>query len=277
MTNEHINEWALHAYVDGELSAEQRAEVEALMARDPEAARKVADWKRQRELLKTAFDGVLDEPVPQQLAAALRERAGPSRLSPWLAMAAAVLLLLFGGLGGWFLKGETAPTAVADLGQQALEAHSVFAVEVRHPVEVPGTDKAHLQAWLSKRVGTAFTVPDLTEQGYALLGGRLLSGDEGPAAMLMYEDRSGQRLSDLQLDAIFLKKALHHKSLESQAVYTEPDRVKLNRAIDAALARAEKAEDSVALPPPDFLAYGFKDVDPLGLFSGPNPKLLRRN
>jgi hypothetical protein len=41
----------------------------------------------------------------------------------------------------------------------------------------------------------------------------------------------------------FLKKALHHKSLESQIVYTEPDRVKLNRAIDAALARAEKAED----------------------------------
>jgi integrase len=87
----------------------------------------------------------------------------------------------------------------------------------------------------------------------------------------------GQRLSDLQLDAIFLKKALHHKSLESQTVYTEPDRVKLNRAIDAALARAEKAEDGAALPPPDFLAYGFKDVDPLGLFSGPNPKLLRRN
>jgi anti-sigma factor RsiW len=110
-------------------------------------------------------------------------------------MAAAVLLLVFGGLGGWLLKGQTAPTAMADLGQQALEAHSVFAVEVRHPVEVPGADKAHLQAWLSKRVGTAFKVPDLTEQGYALLGGRLLSGDGGPAAMLMYEDQEGQRVS----------------------------------------------------------------------------------
>ncbi len=87
----------------------------------------------------------------------------------------------------------------------------------------------------------------------------------------------GQRLFDLRLDAIFLKKALHHKSLESQTVYTEPDRVKLNRAIDAALARAEKAEDGTALPPPDFLAYGFRDVDPLGLLSGPNPRLLRRN
>jgi anti-sigma factor RsiW len=195
MTNEHMNEWALHAYVDGELSADQRAEVETLMARDPEAARKVAGWKRQRELLKTEFDGVLGEPVPQQLAAALRERADSPRLSPWLAMAAAVLLLVFGGLGGWLLKGQTAPTAMADLGQQALEAHSVFAVEVRHPVEVPGADKAHLQAWLSKRVGTAFKVPDLTEQGYALLGGRLLSGDGGPAAMLMYEDQEGQRVS----------------------------------------------------------------------------------
>lgn len=87
----------------------------------------------------------------------------------------------------------------------------------------------------------------------------------------------GQRLSDLGLDAIFLKKALHHKSLESQAVYIEPDRVKLNCAIDAAMARSEKSDDGKALPPPDFFAYGFKDVDPLGLFSGPSPKLLRRN
>ena len=193
--NEHMDEWALHAYVDDELSAEQRAEVEALMARDPEAARKVTGWKRQRELLKAAFDGALDEPVPQQLAAALRERAAPSRLTPWLAMAAAVLLLVFGGLGGWFLRGETAPAIVADLGQQAIEAHTVYAVEIRHPVEVPGADKDHLQAWLTKRVGTAFKVPDLTEQGYALLGGRLLSGDAGPAAMLMYEDQQGQRVS----------------------------------------------------------------------------------
>ena len=116
-------------------------------------------------------------------------------MSPWLAMAAALMLVLFGGLGGWLLKGETASVAMADLGRQALEAHSVYAVEVRHPVEVGGGDKDHLQAWLSKRVGTPFTVPDLTEQGYALLGGRLLSGDQGPVAMLMYEDPKGQRLS----------------------------------------------------------------------------------
>lgn len=86
----------------------------------------------------------------------------------------------------------------------------------------------------------------------------------------------GQRLSGLDLDPIFLKTALHHKSLESQVVYTEPARVKLNRAIATALARTENAGDGAALPPPDFLAYGFKDVDPLGLLSGPSPRLLKR-
>ena len=193
--NDHMEDWALHAYLDNELSPEQRAEVEARLAREPEAARKLADWKHQRALMKAAFDGVLDEPVPPQLGAVLHQRRAP-RLSPWLAMAAALLLLICGGLAGWVLKGE-APVTVADLGQQAIAAHSVYAVEVRHPVEVAANDKDHLQAWLSKRVGTAFTVPDLTEQGYALLGGRLLSGSDGPTALLMYEDQKGQRLSVL--------------------------------------------------------------------------------
>ena len=84
----------------------------------------------------------------------------------------------------------------------------------------------------------------------------------------------GQALADAEIDPIFRKKALHHKSLESQVVYTEPDRAKLVRALEAA---AEREKTGTVLPPPDFLAYGFKDVDPLELMSGQNPKLLRRN
>jgi integrase len=84
----------------------------------------------------------------------------------------------------------------------------------------------------------------------------------------------GQALTAAKIDPISRKKALHHKALESQVVYTEPDRVKLARELEAA---AEREKTSTVLPPPDFLAYGFKDVDPLGLMSGQNPKLLRRN
>ncbi|WP_028216703.1 gamma-mobile-trio recombinase GmtY [Paraburkholderia oxyphila] len=82
----------------------------------------------------------------------------------------------------------------------------------------------------------------------------------------------GHRLTDAEIDPILLMKAFHHKSLESQVVYTEPDRVRLTRALDDATARLDRGR---TLPPPDFASYGFTDVDPLGLLSGPNPRLRR--
>lgn len=83
----------------------------------------------------------------------------------------------------------------------------------------------------------------------------------------------GQALADAEIDPILRKKALHHKSLESQVIYTEPDRDRLMRALDAA---AERERAGTRLPQPDFLDYGFKDVDPFGLMSGRHPKLLKR-
>ena len=86
----------------------------------------------------------------------------------------------------------------------------------------------------------------------------------------------GQRLKDAKVEPIFIKKALHHKSLESQAVYTEPDLEKLTQLLNEATATFEQ-NGSLNLAQPDFLAYGFKDVDPLGLLSGPRPRLLERH
>ena len=174
MTTGKIDDWALHAYVDNEVSGEQRAEIEELLRADPEIAQRVGSWRRQRDVLKQAYDGVLAEPLPPSLTATLRH-GGSFRARPYLAMAAAMALLLMGGLAGWFLSLETGYSKVADIAQQALAAHAVYSGEVRHPVEVRADDKLHLQAWLSKRVGTPFKVPDLSAEGYSLLGGRLLA------------------------------------------------------------------------------------------------------
>jgi len=38
-------------------------------------------------------------------------------------------------------------------------------------------------------------VPQLSAQGYALVGGRLLPGDRGPVAQFMYQDGKGVRLT----------------------------------------------------------------------------------
>ena len=196
MTMNRIDEWALHAYVDNEVSAEQRTEIEQHLRADPELAQKVDAWRRQRELLKQTYDGVLGEALPPCLAATLRT-GGSLAARPYLAMAAAIALLLLGGLAGWFMAESQGQLDVADIARDALFAHQVYSAEVRHPVEVKADEQAHLQAWLSKRVGTPFTVPNLTAEGYTLLGGRLLALGGKPAAMLMYEDAKANRISIL--------------------------------------------------------------------------------
>ncbi|WP_245462323.1 anti-sigma factor, partial [Mesorhizobium sp. M7A.F.Ca.CA.001.11.2.1] len=81
------------------------------------------------------------------------------------------------------------------LAEQAIAAHVIYAAEKRHAVEVPASDKDHLQTWLSNRVGLKLVAPDLTANGFQLVGGRLLPAGESKAAMLLYEDGNGQRIS----------------------------------------------------------------------------------
>src|SRR5690242_18366057 len=54
----------LHAFIDGELDAERRAEVERWLAEHPDDAARVADFQRIGDALRTRFDDVLVEPVP---------------------------------------------------------------------------------------------------------------------------------------------------------------------------------------------------------------------
>jgi integrase len=82
----------------------------------------------------------------------------------------------------------------------------------------------------------------------------------------------GQRMADAEIDPIIIMKAMHHNSLESQLVYTKPKVSKVTKIFNDA---TESLNEGRSLTLPDFLMYGFEDVDPLGLLSGPNPKLRR--
>ena len=70
--------------------------------------------------------------------------------------------------------------------QRAAVAHSVYVPEVRHPVEVRAQEE-HLSRWLTKRLNVQVKLFDLREQGFELVGGRLLPDAAGPSAQLMYE------------------------------------------------------------------------------------------
>jgi hypothetical protein len=70
----------LMAYADDELDARTRAAVEAAMASDPEIARRIAQHKALRRRLHSAFNRVLDEPVPARLLRVVRnDPAGPRK------------------------------------------------------------------------------------------------------------------------------------------------------------------------------------------------------
>ncbi len=192
--NETVSNWAVHAFADGELSGTEKANVEALLQGDEAARAVLAAVLQQNTALHQAYDNVLQEPVPPRLRAAAQP---PHRLSGSRALIAASMagFLALGGALGYFAADHLAKYQAFDLPQIAYLAHQTFASEVKHPVEVAAAEQDHLQKWLSKRVGQQIKIPDLTAQGYTLLGGRLLAESEGPAGQLMYETADKQRLT----------------------------------------------------------------------------------
>jgi anti-sigma factor RsiW len=187
----------LHAFVDGQLPAERFAAVEAWLGSHPDDAARVAAWRAQADAIRLRFGEAANEVVPERLKVDTLLRSGRK----WRAIAAAVAAFAFlvGGVSGWLARGTTEVVAAAgdpadQIAQEALSAHKLYIAEVRHPVEV-GAAEAHLMPWLSRRLGTNLRIPDFSHFDLKLLGGRLLPGPSGPAALFMFENGSGDRVT----------------------------------------------------------------------------------
>ena len=189
-----VTEDELHAYIDNELPPERRGDVEEWLSAHPDDAGRVQAWRAMADALHARYDSVADEPVPKRLEIERLVRE-PRR---WMygAIAAALVAFIAGGGAGWTARGvAAAPSTFQIFTVDALDAHRLYVVEVRHPVEVPGSERAHLQAWLTKRCGWDVRAPELDATGLKLVGGRLLPGPTGPASFLMYESASGERFT----------------------------------------------------------------------------------
>ncbi|MHA3913414.1 anti-sigma factor family protein [Halovulum sp. GXIMD14793] len=169
----------LSTYLDGELTAEESARVEKLLEIDPEARAEMEMLIAANSSACDAFDEMLNEPAPLALYRALDEApkaeddkparpATVSRLPGWAAMAAAAVLAVLAGTGGYMAGRSTSPAGmqVASAGwlQDIAEYHVVYASQKRHLVEVGADEADHLQTWLSNTVGASFQIPDLTAQ-----------------------------------------------------------------------------------------------------------------
>ncbi len=195
-----VREEELHAFVDGELPADRREAVTAWLVRASRAGgfggglagAGGSDPRPLRRGRRGAGAGALQS----RRADARRRRRRAGRGGP-CAAAAVIAAFMVGGGAGWMARGATAaaPTSSGSITADALEAHQLYVVEVRHPVEVPGSERDHMTQWLSKRLGYAQRIPELQSLGLKLVGGRLLPGPTGAAAMYMYEGDSGERFT----------------------------------------------------------------------------------
>ena len=203
-----ITEAELHALVDGQLTPERQREVEAALSSRPEEALRVQSYRAQKRELRALYDPVLDEALPQRVLRAAQPR------TPWYLqrLAAGIAIALVSGATGWGLHGGVSTMApsvalspqgpasitmasATGFAQRAAVAHAVYSPEQRRPVEVDAAHEDQLVAWLSKRMGAPMKPPHLQAVGYALEGGRLLPGGQGPVAQFMYRDASGSRLT----------------------------------------------------------------------------------
>lgn len=199
-----VTEDDLHAYVDGLLSAERQAEVERWLAGNPQAAGEVAGWQQQNRHIRALFSAeVPQEDDARRLAdlAAGSARARRRWNGRVLAASAAGLVLFSLGaaaglLGARLLEPPARTLASLEaLPEAARASYLIYTREVRHPVEVGADQEAHLVAWLSKRLGSEIVAPDLTSEGFHLVGGRLIPYRDKPGALLMYENEKGERLT----------------------------------------------------------------------------------
>jgi len=202
MTMREFSERDIHLALDGELPQDERAAYERWLETHPDMQAKSRRYDAARDLLRGAVAGVMDEPVPERLAKILAsEKPSASHSSaPWRwRMAAAALIFAAGGLGGYLLGASgwrpVNGTAI-QLADGAIAAHAIYAAEKLHVVEVGADQKEHLVGWLSKRIGVTLVAPDLSAEGFELIGGRLLpAAATKTAAQFMYQDRTGNRIS----------------------------------------------------------------------------------
>jgi anti-sigma factor RsiW len=199
MNGRVFTERDVHLALDGELPEDERAAYETWLAANPDIKARAGRFADDIALMRNAVSGIVEEPVPDRLTRIVKEDGGKPlpRAAWWRYAAAAAVIFMAGGVAGYLAGTGGAPDARAEerLADSAIDAYTTYMAGQSHAVEVAGGDRAYLERWLSKRTGLKLVAPDLTQQGFELLGGRILPAERNAAALLVYKDADGDQVS----------------------------------------------------------------------------------
>jgi anti-sigma factor RsiW len=204
-------ETQLSAHLDGEMTDDERQEIEALLVNDPQARVLHDSLKRGADFGRRVCDDLLKEPVPLDLVRAIKNAPLPRRAvrlpqagSPSLhfrptarqsLIACLVFLMIGGGLG--YVAG-TRP-GMTDLAEQTgvgidprdwlddvVSYYRLYTHQPNRLTEIAADRPAEILEWLTTETGVGFRIPDLKQSGLKFAGARLFTAAGQPFALLLY-------------------------------------------------------------------------------------------
>ncbi|KAB0484294.1 Transmembrane transcriptional regulator (anti-sigma factor RsiW) [Pseudomonas reinekei] len=185
----------LHAYVDHQLSEQDRRLVETFLASNPQVAMQVRAWQQDAQQLRAALSGALQQPANPELDPLMIRQRLKRRSRRHLASAAMLLIAVsIGGFGGWQAREMTFVSTQLPM-TDALQAYRLIAQQGFLPADYKASDDGDMQGWLDRYFIQAYRLPDFAGAGFKPVSGRLLSTEQGPAAMVVYENQGGQKIS----------------------------------------------------------------------------------
>ncbi|WP_321847792.1 anti-sigma factor [Pseudomonas paraveronii] len=188
------SEHDLHAYVDQQLPESDRRVLETYLAAHPEVAAQVHAWQQDAHVLRAALSGALQQPANPNLDPALiRQRIKQQSRRHFATAALLLIAISLGGLGGWQAREATQPSMLPMT--DAMQAYRLFAQDGVLPADYHAQGSDTMQAWLDRYFNQAQRLPDLSQAGFSPVSGRLLSTEQGAAAMVLYEDLQGRHIS----------------------------------------------------------------------------------
>src|SRR5579871_688777 len=186
----------LPAYLDDELGVGESLHIQKHLAHCANCRRAQQEHLALRSALRDS--GLYAHPSPnfaKRIETAVRHAAkeeGRASRMPWFesfrwipAVASLAVILAIGG----FFAIHTLRSSQQQLIANAVLSGHIRSLQAGHLVDVPSSDRHTVKPWFQGKLDFSPPVPDLSEQGWILIGGRLDYVDNRPVAALVYQRR----------------------------------------------------------------------------------------